>query len=77
MDSLTEMMRGWVDGEEAAQRETTPGAIFYGSAGSLRNAGRGDGYGKDAYSCGWRAGYASHVGGLPNAIVTDKNGRIV
>jgi len=37
------------------------GAVFRGSAGSLRHRAGGDGYEKDAYSIGFRAGYSAHM----------------
>jgi hypothetical protein len=52
---------GFQHGLAAAREETVIGATFRGSAGSLRHRQGGDGYGKDVYAIGYRAGYSAHM----------------
>lgn len=60
-NDVVALKQGFQNGLAAAREETVIGATFRGSAGSLRHRAGGDGYEKDEYSIGFRAGYSAHM----------------
>ena len=60
-NDVAALKQGFQNGLAAAREETTLGAVFRGSAGSLRHRAGGDGYENDEYSIGFRAGYSAHM----------------
>ena len=60
-NDVVALKQGFQNGLAAAREETVIGAAFRGSAGSLRHRAGGDGYAKDEYSIGFRAGYSAHM----------------
>jgi len=71
---MSEMRAGYDAGLAAGNAETELGALFLGSAGSLRINHGGDGYQKTPFGFGYRIGYAAALEGKD--IHTNARGEI-
>ena len=71
---MSEMRAGYDAGLAAGGVETELGALFLGSAGSLRTNHGGDGYQRTPFGIGYRIGYAAAIEG--NDIRTNARGEI-
>ena len=71
-----QLRAGYYAGCDAGEAETQIGALFLGSAGSLRaSPGGGDGYERTPYAIGYRAGYAAAI--EHKNIYTNARGEVV
>lgn len=66
---------GYYAGCDAGEAETQIGALFHGSAGSLRIKLGGDGYQRTPYGIGYRFGYAEAI--ESKNIYTNARGEVV
>jgi hypothetical protein len=71
---MSEMRDGYDAGYAAGGAETDLGALFLGSAGSLRINHGGDGYQRTPFGIGYRIGYSAAIEG--KEIRTDARGEI-
>ena len=74
-DDMQQLHAGYAAGCAAGEAETQLGALFRGSAGSLRVNHGGDGYQSAPFAIGYRCGYAAAV--EHKNIYTNTRGEIV
>ena len=74
-DDMQQLHAGFAAGCAAGEAETQIGAVFRGSAGSLRVNHGGDGYQSTPYGIGYRCGYAAAI--EHKNIYTDARGAVV
>ena len=74
-NDMMQLRAGYDAGCEAGAAETQLGALFLGSAGSLRINHGGDGYQRTPYGIGYRAGYAAAI--EHKNIYTNARGEVV
>jgi hypothetical protein len=73
--AMLQMRAGYDAGCAAGKAETQIGALFCGSAGSLRVNHGGDGYERTPFAIGYRFGYAAAIDN--KKIITNERGEIV
>ena len=71
---MLQLSAGYAAGLAAGSSETELGALFLGSAGSLRINHGGDGYQRTPFGFGYRLGYAAAIEGKD--IHTNARGEI-